>query len=112
MLHKTILVLAFLSFPLMSLSVHAETMKGAPSLTFKSDHSKKLSSDASELSGNVVITVGKSEIKTDYAVTDNLVLRYEYRYSDYGTKKEDIEDNKIERKYSSNNLRLGLAYKF
>lgn len=67
MLHKTILVLAFLSFPLMSLSVHAETMKGAPSLTFKSDHSKKLSSDASELSGNVVITVGKSEIKTDYA---------------------------------------------
>lgn len=48
----------------------------------------------------------------DYAVTDNLVLRYEYRYSDYGTKKEDIEDNKIERKYSSNNLRLGLAYKF
>lgn len=67
MLHKAILVLAFLSVPLMSLSVHAETVKGAPSLTFKSDHSKKLSSDASELSGNVVITVGKSEIKTDYA---------------------------------------------
>lgn len=48
----------------------------------------------------------------DYAITDNVILRYEYRYSDYGTKKEDAEDNKIERKYSSNNLRLGLAYKF
>ncbi|MGQ5720758.1 hypothetical protein [Pseudochrobactrum asaccharolyticum] len=67
MLHKTILVLAFLSVPLMSLSVHAETVKGAPSLTYKSDRSKKLSSDTSELSGNVVITVGKSEIKTDFA---------------------------------------------
>ena len=35
MLHKTILVLAFLSVPLMSLSVHAKTVKGVPSLTYK-----------------------------------------------------------------------------
>lgn len=49
----------------------------------------------------------------DYALTNNLLLRAEYRYSDYG--KKDILSNNtasIESKLSTNNVRLGIAYKF
>ncbi|MCL6229370.1 outer membrane protein [Bartonella bilalgolemii] len=45
----------------------------------------------------------------DFAVTDHILLRSEYRYSDFGEKKF----NKINLKYyKTNDFRVGLAYKF
>lgn len=45
----------------------------------------------------------------DFAITDNLVARAEYRYSDFGKKKFNDE---IEIKYKTNDFRAGIAYKF
>nr|CBI78922.1 putative Hemin binding protein b [Bartonella sp. AR 15-3] len=45
----------------------------------------------------------------DFAMTDRILLRSEYRYSDFGEKKF----NKINLKYyKTNDFRVGLAYKF
>lgn len=45
----------------------------------------------------------------DFAMTDNLVIRAEYRYSDFGKKKfTDV----IEIKYKTHDFRAGIAYKF
>ncbi|AQX28220.1 MULTISPECIES: outer membrane protein [unclassified Bartonella] len=45
----------------------------------------------------------------DLAMTDNLILRAEYRYSDFNKKKFT---EKFEIKYKSNDFRVGVAYKF
>lgn len=47
----------------------------------------------------------------DYALTNNLLLRAEYRYSDYG-KQDIVENSLVEAKLTTNNIRLGIAYKF
>ncbi|WP_455475019.1 outer membrane protein [Bartonella sp. B30(2025)] len=45
----------------------------------------------------------------DFAVTNNVILRAEYRYSDFGKKKfNDI----VELDYKTNDFRVGVAYKF
>ncbi|MCK0209191.1 porin family protein [Starkeya koreensis] len=53
----------------------------------------------------------------EYAFTDNIIARIEYRYADYG----DISSNVVvppfitvgmDQKYTSNDVRLGLSYKF
>lgn len=63
----------------------------------------------------------KSKVRTgwtvgggvDYAATDNVILRLEYRYTDFGKQKIATEDNvKFSNKLSSNDIRLGVAYKF
>lgn len=47
----------------------------------------------------------------DYSLTNNLLLRAEYRYADYGKKSfGDGDDDKV--KLTTNNVRLGIAYKF
>ncbi|WP_180299364.1 outer membrane protein [Bartonella tribocorum] len=45
----------------------------------------------------------------DFAMTDNFIVRAEYRYSDFGKKKFKDE---IELKYKTNDFRAGIAYKF
>ncbi|VEJ45565.1 outer membrane protein [Bartonella vinsonii] len=45
----------------------------------------------------------------DFALTDKVIARAEYRYSDFGKKKFKDE---IEVNYKTNDLRIGLAYKF
>ncbi|WP_375659198.1 outer membrane protein [Bartonella sp. MR30HLJHH] len=45
----------------------------------------------------------------DFAMTDHLVVRAEYRYSDFGKKKFKDE---VEVKYKTNDFRAGIAYKF
>ncbi|MBX4336297.1 outer membrane protein [Bartonella raoultii] len=45
----------------------------------------------------------------DFAMTDNMIIRAEYRYSDLGKKKFKDE---IELKYKTNDFRVGIAYKF
>ncbi|UNE54794.1 outer membrane protein [Bartonella machadoae] len=46
----------------------------------------------------------------DFAMTDNVIMRAEYRYSDYGRKK--FANEKIEIGYKTNDFRVGVAYKF
>ncbi|WP_375611783.1 MULTISPECIES: outer membrane protein [unclassified Bartonella] len=46
----------------------------------------------------------------DFAMTDNVLLRAEYRYSDYG-KKKYFKDT-AELQYKTNDFRVGVAYKF
>ncbi|MGU3401357.1 outer membrane protein [Brucellaceae bacterium D45D] len=49
----------------------------------------------------------------DYAATDNVILRLEYRYTDFGKKDLDFGVNAgLENKFKSNDIRLGIAYKF
>ncbi|WP_273721133.1 MULTISPECIES: outer membrane protein [unclassified Bartonella] len=45
----------------------------------------------------------------DFAITDNFIVRAEYRYSDFGKAKFNDE---IEIKYKTNDFRAGIAYKF
>ncbi|WP_375624594.1 MULTISPECIES: outer membrane protein [unclassified Bartonella] len=46
----------------------------------------------------------------DFAMTDNVLLRAEYRYSDFGKKK--FADDTREFNYKTNDFRVGVAYKF
>ena len=46
----------------------------------------------------------------DYAMTDNLLLRAEYRYTDFGS--ESFEDFGSEVDLKTNEVRFGIAYKF
>ncbi|MBB5700241.1 outer membrane immunogenic protein [Ochrobactrum daejeonense] len=66
--------------------------------------------------------VGFSESKTltgwtvgagvDYAATDNLIVRLEYRYTDYGDKDIDFGGLSVNQDFRTNEVRLGVAYKF
>ncbi|PIT69586.1 outer membrane protein [Bartonella tribocorum] len=46
----------------------------------------------------------------DFAVLDNVIVRAEYRYSDFGKKK--FAKEKLEVNYKTNDFRVGVAYKF
>ncbi len=46
----------------------------------------------------------------DFAMTDNVIVRAEYRYSDFGKKKFGYD--KVEMSYKTNDFRVGVAYKF
>ncbi|MEJ5081067.1 outer membrane protein [Ochrobactrum sp. MYb379] len=48
----------------------------------------------------------------DYAATDNVILRLEYRYTDYGHKNFEIDGENTRNKFKANEVRLGVAYKF
>ena len=49
----------------------------------------------------------------DYAMTDNVILRAEYRYTDFGHKNYDFDnDLNVRDKFKTNEVRLGVAYKF
>ncbi|WP_455466349.1 outer membrane protein [Bartonella sp. B39] len=46
----------------------------------------------------------------DFTIADNVILRAEYRYSDFGKKK--YSKDKYELDYKTNDFRVGVAYKF
>ncbi|MET3589744.1 opacity protein-like surface antigen [Bartonella silvatica] len=46
----------------------------------------------------------------DLAMTNHLIVRAEYRYSDFGKKK--FSNDKYETSYKTNDFRVGVAYKF
>ncbi len=49
----------------------------------------------------------------DYAATENVVLRLEYRYTDYGHKSYTLGfDDGLRGRLSVNDIRMGVAYKF
>lgn len=49
-------------------------------------------------------------VGADLAMTNNIVVRAEYRYSDFGKKK--FSNDKYETSYKTNDFRVGVAYKF
>jgi len=71
-------------------------------------------------------SIGVSQSKTltgwtlgggvDYAATDNVIIRFEYRYTDYGSKNFGGGDEDLgfgaKNKFKTNDIRLGVAYKF
>lgn len=49
----------------------------------------------------------------DYAATDNVIVRLEYRYTDFGRKDFDFGGTAgVPNKFKTNDIRLGVAYKF
>lgn len=49
-------------------------------------------------------------VGADLAMTNNIIFRAEYRYSDFGKKK--FSNDKSETSYKTNDFRVGVAYKF
>lgn len=58
---------------------------------------------------NVGWTLG---VGLDYAFTDNIIARAEYRYTDLGTFDGSVNGFGSETDYQTNDVRLGVAYKF
>ncbi|WP_413993079.1 outer membrane protein [Labrys okinawensis] len=53
----------------------------------------------------------------EYAITDHILARVEYRYSDYGSKRAGVVTNVgttgfIDRDFKTNDVRVGVSYKF
>lgn len=49
----------------------------------------------------------------DYAATNNVILRLEYRHTDFGKQSFDLGNStNYSRKLSTNDIRVGVAYKF
>lgn len=63
-------------------------------------------------SGSDTLTGWTIGAGVDYAMTDHLILRAEYRYTDFGD--EDYSKNNIKYNvdYKTNDFRVGVAYKF
>lgn len=74
-----------------------------------SDDGVRVSSDSKDQT-YVGWTVGAG---IDYAATDNILVRLEYRYSDYGKKDFTLSnDRNATIKYNTHDVRVGVAYKF
>lgn len=48
----------------------------------------------------------------DYAATDNVILRLEYRYTDFGHNDFDFDNIAMRNSVKTNDVRIGVAYKF
>ncbi|WP_375615143.1 MULTISPECIES: porin [unclassified Bartonella] len=66
-----------------------------------------VSGSSDETATMVGFTIGGG---LDFAVTDNVLLRAEYRYADYGKKKFFAKEK--EYNFRTNDFRVGVAYKF
>ncbi|GAA5628654.1 hypothetical protein Brsp05_03953 [Brucella sp. NBRC 12953] len=62
---KTKLILAGFAMCSLIFNAHAETK--APSFQMKADHLKSISKSTTQLNGNVVVRLGRTEIRTDNA---------------------------------------------
>ncbi|MDT6939960.1 porin family protein [Brucella pseudogrignonensis] len=72
--------------------------------------------DAFSSSQSKTLTGWTAGAGVDYAATDNVIVRLEYRYTDYGRKdftfSDGIDSATVRDKFKSNEIRLGVAYKF
>ncbi|MEN5247418.1 outer membrane protein [Brucella pseudintermedia] len=68
--------------------------------------------DGSSYSDSQTLTGWTAGAGIDYAATDNITLRLEYRYTDFGNKDFDFGDVSTRGSYKTNDIRLGIAYKF
>lgn len=67
---------------------------------------------ASRFSGSDTYTGWTIGAGVDYAMTDNVLVRLEYRYSDFGDQSYRSGDFKYKVDYKTNDFRVGVAYKF
>ncbi|MBZ9774306.1 outer membrane protein [Mesorhizobium sp. CO1-1-8] len=52
-------------------------------------------------------------VGTEYAFTDNMILRAEYRHADFGSKTFDLQDAPpLDIELKTHEVRIGIAYKF
>jgi len=83
-----------------------------------SDSTGSASTLAFAVSGSEVMTGWTIGTGADYAVTDNMLLRLEYRYADYGDTSYNMNmggtvgDVKFKLDHKTNDVRVGVAYKF
>ncbi|WP_156850896.1 porin [Bartonella refiksaydamii] len=79
------------------------------SISFKKGDGKVVSSKdlADETKTMIGYTIGGG---VDFAMLDNVIVRAEYRYSDFGKKK--FANERLEIRYKTNDFRVGVAYKF
>ncbi|WP_156850898.1 porin [Bartonella refiksaydamii] len=83
-------------------------MQGISTVSGTDASGKKVSTKEADKTMTMVgFTIGGG---VDFAMTDNVLLRAEYRYSDYGKKKFEKDD--AEFNYKTNDFRVGVAYKF
>ncbi|ENN91289.1 outer membrane protein [Bartonella bovis] len=68
---------------------------------------KELNNTSDETKTMIGYTVGAG---IDFAMTDNIILRAEYRYSDFG--KQKFAKDSFELHYKTNDFRAGISYKF
>ncbi|EJF90267.1 outer membrane protein [Bartonella tamiae] len=66
----------------------------------------------SSASGDKTMTGWTVGAGFDYAMTDNVILRAEYRYTDFGDKDFGNDNFKYNVDYRTNDVRVGVAYKF
>lgn len=64
------------------------------------------------MSGSDTMTGWTIGAGVDYALAQNVVLRLEYRYNDFGDKKYGNDIAKYRVDYKTNDVRVGVAYKF
>ncbi|MBN9046865.1 MAG: porin family protein [Rhizobiales bacterium] len=79
------------------------------------DVKNTVSAGALSVSQSKTLTGWTAGAGVDYAVTDNVILRAEYRYTDFGHKNYDFGTNglvSVRDKFKTNEVRLGVAYKF
>ncbi|WP_375670983.1 porin [Bartonella sp. SD1336NMGDW] len=80
------------------------------------DFLKAEGADGAEIASAKVFDASKTMVGftvgggIDFAMTDNVLLRAEYRYSDYGKKAFVKDGDKFA--YKTNDFRVGVAYKF
>ncbi|OPB29997.1 outer membrane protein [Bartonella sp. WD12.1] len=77
------------------------------SLSSTAIEDKELNSMVDETKTMIGYTLGAG---IDFAMTDNIILRAEYRYSDFGKKK--FAKDSFELHYKTNDFRAGVSYKF
>ncbi|AQX20129.1 outer membrane protein [Bartonella sp. WD16.2] len=77
------------------------------SLSSTNTQDKELNNMVDETKTMIGYTFGAG---IDFAMTDNVILRAEYRYSDFG-KKKFVKDS-LELHYKTNDFRAGVSYKF
>ncbi|MET3589608.1 opacity protein-like surface antigen [Bartonella silvatica] len=83
-------------------------LQDAVSVSFKKEGGKESSKNLTDETKTMIgYTLGGG---VDFAVLDNVIVRAEYRYSDFGKKK--FAKEKLELSYKTNDFRVGVAYKF
>ncbi|WP_273792014.1 outer membrane protein [Brucella anthropi] len=65
-----------------------------------------------EFSESKTLTGWTAGAGVDYAATDNVIVRLEYRYTDYGDKDFNLGGFNVNDDFKTNEVRLGVAYKF
>ncbi|WP_455466350.1 outer membrane protein [Bartonella sp. B39] len=95
--------------PYISGGVAYTKLQDIVSVSFKKENERNLESNnlVDETKTMVGYTLGGG---IDFAVLDNVILRAEYRYSDFGKKK--FAKEKFEIDFKTNDFRVGVAYKF